>query len=143
MGLIPDRHRNRLLLVQVGLAGNVSAAATQLDGAMRGTTWTVISDTPLAEFLARPNHDVPDPTPLIRLDLTGDDFYFAHLAGGPTWDTNLRPGQVRPRLGEPRRHAGEQWTAMPGWGLAPDVYAALAPSAGVVVENAADHLTRA
>lgn len=139
MGLKREQSRQRLRLVQVGLPGNVSAAATHLDGAGRGSAWTIMSDSPLPEFLARPNFEIPDGTPLVRLDLTGEDVYFDRLAHGPYWDADLRPGQVRPPLSSVRRHDGEPWTAMPGWWLAPDVYAALAPSAGVVIENAADH----
>lgn len=141
MGPIPDPHRYRLHLVQVGLPGNVSAAATQLDGGMRRSTWTITSDTPLPEFLARPNYEIPAATPLIRLDLIGYDVYFDRVFGGPRWDPYLRRGHVRPPLGTARRHDGESWTAMPGWSVAPDVYAALVPTAGVVVESAADHLT--
>lgn len=140
MGLIPDPLRYRLHLVQVGLPGNVSAVATQLDGAMCGSTWTIHSDTPLPQFLARPNYEIPAGTPVVRLDLTGEDVYFARVAAGPRWDSDLSPGQVRPPLGAARRHHGEPWTAMPDWSVAPDVYAALVPSTGVVVERAADHL---
>lgn len=138
MGLTPDPFRYRLRLVQVGLAGNVSAAAVQLDGACRGN-WTITSDTPLPEFLARPNYEFDADLPVIRVDLAGDD-YFTQFISGPYWDADLRDGHVRPRLGEPRRHNGEPWTAMRGWWLAPDVYAALAPAAGVVIQRAADHL---
>lgn len=140
MGLITDTHRYRLHLVQVGMPGNVSAAATQLDGAMRGSIWTIHSDTSLPQFLARPNYEIPAGTPVIRLDLTGEDVYFARVAAGPHWDSNLSSGQVRPPLGAVRRHDGEPWTAMPDWSVAPDVYAALVPGTGVVVEDAADHL---
>lgn len=140
MGMTPDPGRYRLRLVQVGLPGNLSAAATQLDSPGRGSPWTFTSDASLAEFLARPNYEIPDGTPVIRLDLTGDDTYFTRLARGPYWAADLRPRQVRPPLGTARRHDGEPWTAMAGWWLAPDVYAALAPTAGVVVENAADYL---
>jgi hypothetical protein len=77
--------------------------------------------------------------PVVRLDLTGDGVYSSRLARGPYWGADLRPGHVRPPLGTARRHDGEPWTAMPGWWLAPDVYAALAPTAGVVVKTAADH----
>lgn len=140
MNLIPGVHRYRLHLVQVGLAGTVSAVATHLDGALRGSTWTITCDTPLPEFLARPNYEIPAGTPLIRLDLTGDDVYFARVAGGPGWDPDQRPGYVQPPLGTSRRHDGEPWTAMPGWSVSSDVYAVLAPTAGVVVESAADHV---
>lgn len=135
MGLIPDPCRYRLHLVQVGLPGNVTAVATQLDGAMHGSIWTISSDTPLPEFLARSAYEIPDNTPLIRLDLTGDDTYFAHVIGGAHWDPYVPAGHVRPLLGQVRRYDGEPWTAMPHCYIAPDVYADLAPSAGVVVER--------
>ncbi|WNV83132.1 hypothetical protein [Umezawaea sp. Da 62-37] len=137
---ISGAHRYRLHLVQVGLADNVSAVATHLTGALHGSTWTITSDTPLPEFLARPHHEIPVGTPLIRLDLTGDDLYFARVAGGPRWDLDLRPGHVPPPLGIPRRHDGQPWTAMPGWPVALDVYAELAPMVCVVVKDAADYL---
>jgi hypothetical protein len=116
-----------LNLVQVSLLGTVSAAASD--------RWTIISHDTLPEFLARADYEVPDGTPLIRLDLTGDTVYFDRLCSGPHWDVDLRRGQVRPPLGEPRRYEGETWTQMRGWWLAPNVYAKIAPTAGVVVEQ--------
>jgi hypothetical protein len=135
MGLIPDPHHHRLHLVHVGLPGNVTAVATQLDGAMRGCTWLVCSDTPLEEFLARENYEIPDGTPVIRLDLTGDETYFARVSGGPHWQHDVPAGHIRPPLGHSRPYAGEPWTALTGWYVALDVYVDLAPSAGVVIEH--------
>ncbi|UUV32117.1 hypothetical protein NQK81_01330 [Amycolatopsis roodepoortensis] len=137
MVLTPDPFRYRLHLVQVGLAGNISAAATRLDGATRVPS-AISSAVSMEEFLSRPNYEVPDGTPLIRLDRVDADFYIARHAGGPDWNAHIRPGYVHPVLGTPRRYRGEPWTAMPGWWIAPDVYAAIAATVGVVVENAAD-----
>ncbi|MEU7477053.1 hypothetical protein AB0A63_13785 [Lentzea sp. NPDC042327] len=121
--------------MQVGLAGNVSAAAHQLTGSMRGP-WEIVSSISLEEFLARPYYEIPDGTPVIRLDLTGHGVTFANVFNGPRWTPTLRAGQVQPSLTvESRRHNGEAWTTMRDWWAAPDVYAALAPSAGIVVER--------
>lgn len=135
MGLIPDQRQFRLRLAQVGLSNNVSAVVTQLDGVMRGSTWEVSSATSLEEFLARPNYEIPDGTPVIRLDRTGDDVYFARVSCGPAWDYRLVDGHVESLLGRPRRYAGQPWTAMRHWSVALDVYLDLAPSAGVVIER--------
>lgn len=59
MGLIPDPFRHRLHLVHVGLPGNITALATQLDGRPRGSTGLIVSDTPLEKFLARGNYETP------------------------------------------------------------------------------------
>jgi len=137
VGLKTDPLRYRLHLVQVGLAGNISAAATQLDGALRGPC-AISSAVSVEEFLGRPNYEVPDGTPLIRLDRVDADFYFTQLAGGPDWNAQIRPGHVHPILSASRRYRGEPWTVMRGWWIAPDVYASVAATVGVVVENAAD-----
>lgn len=127
MGLNRAPQRRRVHLVQVGLLGTVSAAAHDRQ--------TIISSNTLPEFLARADYEIPDGTPLIRLDLTGDTVYFDRLCSGPHWDGDLRRGQIRPRLGEPRHYQDEAWTQMRGWWVAPDVYAKIAPTAGVVVER--------
>ena len=128
--------RSRLELVQVGLGDNVSAAVSRIDGKLR-SRGLVISHLPLAEFLAEESYEVPEGTPLVRLDLTGDEIYFAQVLAGPHWLETLAPGNIRPPLREPQRYAGETWSDMPRWYVAPDVYAALAPAAGVVIEHLA------
>jgi hypothetical protein len=134
--LTPDPPRYRLELVQVGLGEAVSAAATQLDGAMRGS-WLVTSHLPLEEFLALDTYEIPAGTPLVRLDRADDDVFFSQVLSGPHWLESLPAGHVQRPLGQPQRYAGEPWSDMPRWYVAPDVYAALAPTAGVVIEHLA------
>ncbi len=136
MSLTPDPFHHRIHLIQVGPYGSVSAIAEQLDGASRGN-WNVTSSGPLEEFLARPNYEIPDGTPLIRLDLSGLDVYRTRVVGGPGWLAEIPPGHIEVSPGRYRRYAGESWHQLSyGW-LAGDVYADLAPSAGVVVERLA------
>jgi hypothetical protein len=121
-------------MTQVGTAA-LRATTSNRNGAARDSTWTITSDVPLSELLARPTYEIPDGTPLIRLDLTADDVYFTDFIGGPHWDAYVPAGHVRPPLGQVRPYAGETWTDMARWWVALDVYVDLAPTAGVVVER--------
>lgn len=130
----PGPFQHRLHLVQVGLLGNVSAIAEQVNGACRGVG-TIRSDTPLEEFLARPNFDIPDGTPLIRLDLTSEEVFWDRVFSGPSWLAEVPPGHVELSIGQHQRYAGEPWDRLAGKWVASDVYAELATKVGVVVER--------
>ena len=132
---------DRIHLVQVGPYGDISAIAEQLDGACLGR-WNVTSSASLEEFLARPGYEFPQGTPLIRLDLSGLHIYRTRVIGGPGWLAEIPAGHVEMSPGRYRRYAGECWEQLSGSWLAGDVYADLAPAAGVIVERLAGQTTR-
>lgn len=134
MSTTSDPFHYRIHLVQVGPYGSVSAIAEQLDGACLGR-WNVTSDAPLAEFLSRPGYEVPDGTPLIRLDLSGPEVR-TRVSAGPGWLADIPAGHIEPSPGRYERYGGQTWDQLSGSWLAGDVYADLAPAAGVVVERA-------
>lgn len=137
----PDRQRYRVHLVQVGLAGNVTAVVTRTPD--RGDTeaadtWDVTTSATLEEFLQRPNYEFPQDTPIVRLDLTDDIAFWKHLREGPHLQGALPLGTVvAARSSEHCRYANESAAELRGWSVAADVYGRLAGQAGLVVEHLA------
>lgn len=136
MSPVPDPLRFRLELVQVGRGDTVSAAVSRIDGNVHARG-LITSNLSLEAFLASDIYEIPEGAPLVRLDLTGDEIYFSRVMAGPHWLGTLAAGNAQPPRRDPQRYAGESWSDMPGWYVAPDVYAALAPDAGVVIEHLA------
>lgn len=139
--MTPAPCRCQLRLVQVGMLGNVSAALVQLDGACSGWTWEALSHKPLPEFLGDPYLEIPAGTPVIRLDRLADS-RVGEILRGPHWDAHLPDGHIRPAGSFARPYAGESWADLRRCDLAPDVYARVAPSAGVSVAHLAGNTTQ-
>jgi hypothetical protein len=132
----PAPRRYRVHLIQVGRADNVTAVATQFDGARAGELRDISSPVTLQEFLRRPNFEIPDGTPVVRLDLTDDAEFWRHFRQGPHLNGTQPLGTVSPPGSTmPSAYAGEAPAELHGWRVAADVYGQLAAQAGLIVEH--------
>ncbi|RSM83232.1 hypothetical protein DMH04_24215 [Kibdelosporangium aridum] len=132
----PALRRYRVHLIQVGQADNVTAVATPLDGTRADEPRNISSPVTLQKFLQQPDFEIPDGTPIVRLDLTGDAEFWRHFRRGPHLNNTLPLGTVSPPgSNAPSAYAGQTPTELHGWWVAADVYGQLVAQAGLVVEH--------
>ncbi|MBP2323485.1 hypothetical protein JOF56_003870 [Kibdelosporangium banguiense] len=139
----PASRRYRVHLIQAGRADHVTAVAALLDGAHADELRNISSPATLQEFLQQPDFEIPDGTPIIRLDLTDDAEFWRHFRQGPHLNSTQPLGTVSPPgTDAPIAYAGQTATELHGWWVAADVYGQLAAQAGLVVEHTTSHITR-
>jgi hypothetical protein len=132
----PAPRRYRVHLIQVGRGDNVTAVAALLDGARVDELWNIKSPATLQEFLQEPDFEIPDGTPIVRLDLTDDAEFWRHFREGPHLRSTQPLGTVSPPGADaPSAYARETPAELHGWWVAADVYGQLAAQAGLVVEH--------